>query len=202
MQTLNLKIQPTVRLFTAVNHCSGVLEKQKRLAQRGKKVVRALWLADFDPLCRFLYFCGRRVIMIDGSKTHKSLAGVEVRLLFLLQPSSYSSSFLPLLLLLLFLLLFFLYFLFLHLQLIFLLLLPPSLLPSSLFFLSSPLFFPSPVDLAKAGGGLNQSSVSSIIFEGINFNLLDWFLFTVALQGVSSMASQAQQMWKRSNSSS
>ena len=43
---------------------------------------------------------------------------------------------------------------------------PPS-------FLSSPLFFPSPVDLVKAGGGLNQSSVSSIICEGINFNLLD-----------------------------
>ena len=37
---------------------------------------------DFDPLCRFLYFCGQSVvsvIMIDGSKKHKSLAGVEVQ---------------------------------------------------------------------------------------------------------------------------
>ena len=36
--------------------------------------VRALWLADCDPLCRFLYFCGEpvaAVIMIDSSKTCK-----------------------------------------------------------------------------------------------------------------------------------
>ena len=37
---------------------------------------------DFGPLCRFLYFCGQlvvAVIMIDGSKTRKSLVWVEVQ---------------------------------------------------------------------------------------------------------------------------
>ena len=38
---------------------------------------------DFDPLCRFLYFCGQLVIvaiiMIDSSKTRKLLAGVDVQ---------------------------------------------------------------------------------------------------------------------------
>ena len=46
-------------------------------------------LANFDPLCRFLYiFCGQpvvAVIMIDGSETCKSLAGVEVQCLYVIE---------------------------------------------------------------------------------------------------------------------
>ena len=41
-----------------------------------------LGLADFDPLCQFLYFLWSvcfSVIMIGGSKIHKSLSGVEVQ---------------------------------------------------------------------------------------------------------------------------
>ena len=37
---------------------------------------------DFDPVCQFLYFCGQlvvSVIMLDGSKTRKSLAGLTFR---------------------------------------------------------------------------------------------------------------------------
>ena len=44
--------------------------------------VCALKLVDFNLLCQFLYFCSQLVvaeIMIDSSKTHKSLVGVEVQ---------------------------------------------------------------------------------------------------------------------------
>ena len=43
---------------------------------------------DFDPLYQFLYFCGQSVvaiIMIDDSKTCKSLAGVEVQSLTVIE---------------------------------------------------------------------------------------------------------------------
>ena len=39
-------------------------------------------LVDFDPLCQFLYFCGEPVVaivMIDSSRTRKSLVWVEVQ---------------------------------------------------------------------------------------------------------------------------
>ena len=82
MWTLKFKIQPTVALFTAVNHCSEPLRKQKRLAQRDRKVkfVPSDWwiLIYFVGFC---VLCGRSivtVIMIDSSKTRKSLVGVEV----------------------------------------------------------------------------------------------------------------------------
>ena len=76
MQTLKFKIQLTITLFTAVSHCSGPLREQKPLAQQGQKVM----LVRCD--CWFLYFCGLpivTVIMIDSSKTCKSLVGVEVQ---------------------------------------------------------------------------------------------------------------------------
>ena len=70
-------------LFTAANHCSRPLKKQKRLAPRGQKFmcVRSDWriLINFVSFC---IFCGQSVvamIMIDGSKTRKSLVGVEVQ---------------------------------------------------------------------------------------------------------------------------
>ena len=50
--------------------------------------VHVLWLADFDPLCQFWYFCGHpvaTVIMIDGSKTCESLLGAQVRVSMLLK---------------------------------------------------------------------------------------------------------------------
>ena len=37
---------------------------------------------DIDPLCWFLFFCGQPVVVvliIDSSKTRKSLVGVEVQ---------------------------------------------------------------------------------------------------------------------------
>ena len=83
--------QPTVSLFTVVNHCSGPLRKQTHLAQWGTKGhVRALWLADFNPLCQFLYFCSQTVvtiIMIGSSKTHKLKGWVQK------QPMSYFRPF-------------------------------------------------------------------------------------------------------------
>ena len=48
MQTLKFKTQPTVTLLSAVNHCSGPLRKQKRLAQRGQSRTQspqAFWSA-------------------------------------------------------------------------------------------------------------------------------------------------------------
>ena len=46
---------------------------------------------DFNPLCSFLYFCGQwviTVIMIDDSKTRKSLAGVEVQRPYVIEKHS------------------------------------------------------------------------------------------------------------------
>ena len=48
---------------------------------------------EFDALCRFLYFCGQSVvavIMIDGSKTDKSLVTVEVQRPFVIERRSKS----------------------------------------------------------------------------------------------------------------
>ena len=62
--------------------------------------VCALRLADFDPICRFLYFCSQLVvagIMIDGSKIRKSfntaVAGVEVQSLFAIERRSNSLAY-------------------------------------------------------------------------------------------------------------
>ena len=84
MRTLKFKImiQPTVMLFTPVNHCSGPLRKQKRLAQRGQNVmfVRCDWRISIHFAVGFCIFCGQSVvavIMIDGSETRKSLGRVE-----------------------------------------------------------------------------------------------------------------------------
>ena len=57
--------------------------------------VRALCMADFDPLCRFLYFCGQpvvAVIMIDSSKIHKVLVGVEVQSPYVVERCSKSGK--------------------------------------------------------------------------------------------------------------
>ena len=55
MRTLKFKIQPTVTLFSAFNHCSGPSSKRKRLAQRGQKVmfVRCDWRISIH----FVGFC-------------------------------------------------------------------------------------------------------------------------------------------------
>ena len=39
MQTLKFKIQPIFMLFTAVNHCSRLVRKQKHMAQLGQNVM-------------------------------------------------------------------------------------------------------------------------------------------------------------------
>ena len=46
---------------------------------------------DFDPLCRFLYFCGQpvvAVILIEGSKTSKLLLEVELPSLYAIEKRS------------------------------------------------------------------------------------------------------------------
>ena len=51
---------------------------------------------DFDPLCRFPYFCSQPVVavnMIDSSKTHKSLVGVAVQSVFVIERCSKYSEF-------------------------------------------------------------------------------------------------------------
>ena len=57
--------------------------EQAYLAQWGQKVILVHCdLADFNPLCWFLYFHSRPVfagIMINGSKVRKLLVGVEVQ---------------------------------------------------------------------------------------------------------------------------
>ena len=60
MWTLKFKIQPTITLFTAVNHCSGPLTKQKRLPERGQKVmfVRCDWWISVH-FVGFCIFCGQ-----------------------------------------------------------------------------------------------------------------------------------------------
>ena len=63
--------------------------KQKRLAQRGQKVmfVRCDWWISIH-FVGFCIFCGQQVvtvIMIDSSKTRKSLAGVEVQSLYVIE---------------------------------------------------------------------------------------------------------------------
>ena len=80
MRTLKFKIQPTVTIFTAVNHCSGPLRKQKRLAQQGS--CSCTVIGGFQSTLSVCIFCGRllvAIIKIDSSKSHKSLARVEVR---------------------------------------------------------------------------------------------------------------------------
>ena len=60
---------------------------------RSKGHVRALRVADSDPLCWFLYFCGQPVvalIMIDSSKIRKTLVGVEVQSLYVIERCSKS----------------------------------------------------------------------------------------------------------------
>ena len=37
--TVKFKIQTTVMLFTAINHCSGPLRKQKCLAEQGQRIL-------------------------------------------------------------------------------------------------------------------------------------------------------------------
>ena len=84
LQTLKFKIQPTIMLFTAVNHCSRPLRKHKRLAQRSQDVIFVhcdWWISiQFVGFCIFVV-CRFTVpvIIIDGSKTHNLLVGVEVQ---------------------------------------------------------------------------------------------------------------------------
>ena len=89
LPTLKFKIQPTVTLFTSVNLCNGPLTKQKGLSQPGQKVmfVRSDWriLIHFVD---FFIFCGPpvvAVILIDSSKTRKSLLGLKFRVRMLLK---------------------------------------------------------------------------------------------------------------------
>ena len=82
MRTLKFKIQ---RNRFAL-HCRQSLEQTAYGtitfgSTVSKGHVRALWLVDFDPLCRFLYFCGQpvvAVIVIDDNKKRKSLLEFEV----------------------------------------------------------------------------------------------------------------------------
>ena len=68
------------------------LSENKNVLLNGvKRSFPALWLADLDPLCRFLYFCGQSVvavIMIDSSKKCNSLVGVEVQSLYVIERHS------------------------------------------------------------------------------------------------------------------
>ena len=48
MWTLKFKIQPTVTLFTAINHCSGPLRKQKCFARRGQRVISCAVIGRFQ----------------------------------------------------------------------------------------------------------------------------------------------------------
>ena len=53
MRTLKFKIQLTVEFFTAVNHRSGSLEKQRSRVQRGQKVTFTCfdwWISIFHGL--------------------------------------------------------------------------------------------------------------------------------------------------------
>ena len=57
----------------------------------GASSAYALWLADFDSLCWFLYLCGQpvvTVIMIDNIKTHKLLQGLKFTVCMLLKGAS------------------------------------------------------------------------------------------------------------------
>ena len=70
MRTLKYKkikiIQAIIMLFTSVHLLSGPIRKQNRLAQRRKKIMFVRCLGGFRSTVV-------GVIMIDGSKTHKSL---------------------------------------------------------------------------------------------------------------------------------
>ena len=94
MRTLKFKIQPTVTLFTAVNHYSGPLRKLKRFSQPGQKVICCPVIGGFRSICRFLYFCGQSVVavvMIDSSKKRISLVGVEVQSPYVIERRSKGS---------------------------------------------------------------------------------------------------------------
>ena len=76
MRTLRFKIQPTVKLFAAINHCG-------TFGSAGSKgVVRRYYWWIFIHFVGFCIFCGQLVvgvIVIGGSKTCNSLIGVELR---------------------------------------------------------------------------------------------------------------------------
>ena len=73
MQTMKFKIQPSVMLFTAVNHYSGSHTKQKQLPQWGQKVMFVC--CDWQFSIHFVGFCIFAVsplslyISINSSKT-------------------------------------------------------------------------------------------------------------------------------------
>ena len=96
MRALKFKIQPTVTLLTAVNHCSGHLRKQKRLAQPDPKVIfmHCDWRISIH-LVGFCIFGGQPVVavfMIDSSKTRKSLVRVEVQSPYVIERRSMTYS--------------------------------------------------------------------------------------------------------------
>ena len=80
MARLKFKIQPTISLFTAANHCRGPLRKQKKCGStKSKSHVRVLFVRS--TVVEFCIFCGQpvvAVVMIGNNKTRKSLVGVEV----------------------------------------------------------------------------------------------------------------------------
>ena len=83
MQTPQVKIQPTITLFTAVNHCSAPLQKQKCLDQQGQKVT--FMCHDWQILIHFVIFCifcGQLIVAVtitDNTARCKLVVGVEVQ---------------------------------------------------------------------------------------------------------------------------
>ena len=75
-------MQSIVTLFTAVNHCSGPRRKQNVWLNRVKRSCSCVVIGGFRSSLSVSVFSGQllvAVIMIDGSKIRKSLAGVEVQ---------------------------------------------------------------------------------------------------------------------------
>ena len=97
MRTLKFIIQPIVMLFAAVNHCSGPLRKQKGLAQWGQNITFVCcnwWISiHFVIFCIFVVSqLSQTVIMIDNSKTRKSLARFEVQSPYVIERCSKANN--------------------------------------------------------------------------------------------------------------
>ena len=89
MQTLKFEIQSTLTFSLLSITAADLLENKNVWLNRVKRFM--IVCCDFNPLCRFLYFCGQPVvalIMIDSSKTRKSFSGVEVQSLSVIKRCS------------------------------------------------------------------------------------------------------------------
>ena len=82
MHMLKFKIQPSVVLFTAINHCSRPVGKQKHLAQWGQNIM--FMRCDWQFTVHFVslvFFCSQpvaTVFLIYSSERSKSSVGIDV----------------------------------------------------------------------------------------------------------------------------